>query len=107
MRIAAQVASSRLSLPGDSYTYKVMPVQNSSSLVAISSDDSLRVFDGASLQLQSNGLLDKVHDGVTCLQSFDADRSCILTAGRDAAVRCWDLRSRQAAFSLEHCGFAQ
>lgn len=105
MRIASQVASSSLSLPKDSYIYKVIPVHGTQSLAAISSDDSLRLFDAASLRLSSNGLRDKVHDGVTCLNSFSADRSCILTAGRDAVVRCWDLRSREAAFEIKHRRF--
>lgn len=106
MRIASQMASSNLSLPKDSYIYSVIPIHGTPILAAISSDDSLRLFDAASLRLKSDGLLDKVHDGITCLKAFSGDQSCVLTAGRDAAVRCWDLRSKQAAFAIEHRGFA-
>ena len=105
MRVALQVASSNLSLPEDSYIYQLIPIHESSSLAAISSDDSLRLFDTASLQLKTDGLLDTVHDGITCLKAFDADRSCLLTAGKDATVRCWDLRSPRPVFELEHCRF--
>ena len=98
MKIAALTATSSLSLPTDSYIYRVLPVK--STLAAISSDDSLRLIDSATLREISGGILDRVHDGVTCLTNLDSDQNSLLTAGRDAAVRCWDLRSGKKRFEL-------
>src|SRR5436305_10758137 len=86
------VASSSLSLPSGSYIYSILPLSKSNSLAAISSDDSLRIFNRESLQLNSGGVLLKVHEGVTCVNHFDGGRDLVITAGRDGCVRTWDLR---------------
>lgn len=91
MQVAALTTTSSLSLPANSYIYRIVPV--GSRLAAISSDDSLRIIDPNTLQESSDGIVKDVHAGVTCLETIDNDHNSILTAGRDATTRCWDLRS--------------
>lgn len=90
--------SSSLSLPVDSYIYKIVHVNGN--LAAISSDDSLRLIDLKTLQEIAGGVLKNVHDGVTCLQSVDHDPNSVLTAGRDAVVQRYDLRLGQKTMQL-------
>ncbi|KAK4691429.1 hypothetical protein P7C71_g5569, partial [Lecanoromycetidae sp. Uapishka_2] len=99
MRAASLITTSSLSLPANSYIYRIVPV--GSRLAAISSDDSLRIIDPATLQVLSNGIVEGVHAGVTCLENINSDHNSILTGGRDATIRCWDLRSgkKSAEFS--------
>jgi len=91
MRTATLTKISLLSLPADSYIYRTVPVGEK--LAAISSDDSLRIVDPSTLQEVSDGILKDSHAGVTCLEGIDNDGNTLMTAGRDAAIRCWDLRS--------------
>ena len=90
MRFASLTTYSDLSLPADSYIYKIAHVNGI--LAAISSDDSLRLTDIHTLREIAGGVLNNVHDGVTCLQVVDHDPSSLLTAGRDAVVQQYDLR---------------
>lgn len=98
MKVASLTTTSSLSLPVDSYIYKVVHVNGN--LAAISSDDSLRLIDLETLREITGGVLKNVHDGVTCLQTVDHDPNCVLTAGRDAAVQQHDLRSGQKTMQL-------
>ena len=91
MRPSQLLASSTLSLPADTYIYDVISVSGDDKLATISSNDTLRLFD-KSLQLPSNGAFNGIHDGVTCLENFEASVGCLATAGRDAAVNVWDPR---------------
>lgn len=101
MKSATLVSGSSLSLPADSYVYKILQTKHQiGALAAISSDDSLRIFDPEMLQLKAGGLFNKTHEGITCLETFDADPHCVLTAGRDGAGRCWDLRSGRKTFEV-------
>lgn len=100
MKTATLLSESSLSLPANSYIYKILHTNQNAALAAISSDDSLRIFDPEKLQLEAGGIFDKTHEGVTCLETFDADPHCVLTAGRDAAGRCWDLRSGMKTFEV-------
>ena len=94
--------SSSLSLPPDSYIYSVIPVADNAAIAAISSDDSLRIFDPTTLQLTSNYASGKVHEGVTCLKNLDADAGILVTVGRDATVRCWDPRTGLQSIGFTH-----
>ena len=98
MRLASLTATSVLSLPADSYIYKIVHVNGN--LAAISSDDSLRLIDLSTLREISGGVLNNVHDGVTCLQVVDNDLNSVLTAGRDAVVNQYDLRNGQKTMQL-------
>ncbi|MCJ1265219.1 hypothetical protein MMC22_005094 [Lobaria immixta] len=100
MKTATLLSESSLSLPANSYIYRILHTNQNTALAAISSDDSLRIFDPEKLQLEAGGIFNKTHEGVTCLETFDADPHCVLTAGRDAAGRCWDLRSGMKAFEV-------
>lgn len=71
---------------------------NHATLTSTTSNDGLRQFDPTTLQLVAS--IDRVHDGVACLKPFDADQACVLTAGRDVNVRCWDLRTGKAVLDL-------
>ena len=100
----ADLLSSSSPLPDDVWINQLLLTRhnnrnhNHATLASTTSDDSLRTFDPTTLQLSGN--IDKVHDGVTCLKPFDADPACVLTAGRDAVVRCWDLRTGKAGLAL-------
>ena len=98
MRLASLTATSVLSLPADSYIYKIVPVNGN--LAAISSDDSLRLINLSTLREIAGGVLNNVHDGVTCLQVVDNDLNSVLTAGRDAVVNQYDLRTGQKTMQL-------
>lgn len=99
MRTSHQRSSSDLSLPADTYVYRVLRISGSNIFATISSNDALRVID-ESLQLLPNGTFDRVHDGVTCLENFEASVGCLVTAGRDAAVKVWDPRTRSQNLQL-------
>ncbi|OKL56014.1 hypothetical protein UA08_08640 [Talaromyces atroroseus] len=95
MHVLHQTAASSLSLPSGSYIYAIAAAP--SHFAAISSDDSLRLFDGQSLQPLAITSA-KAHDGVTALKEFHGsttDTYLLATAGRDGAVRLWDVRSGQ------------
>lgn len=98
----AQIHTSTLSLPPDSYIYKLLPTSARTSplsystldeLAVICSDDSLR-FLTPSLTLASSGLIKNVHESVTCLERVDDRGTIVATAGRDSTVRFWDRRTR-------------
>ena len=90
--------SSSSILPLDTYIYQLHPIQEFRHLAVISSDDSLRFLDPTTLQAVSPKSLR--HEGVTGLNGFAADPHCVLTAGRDATIRCWDTRSGKLVFEL-------
>ncbi|RAO67880.1 uncharacterized protein BHQ10_003892 [Talaromyces amestolkiae] len=103
MHTLQATASSSLSLPSGTYIYAIAATTPSSSsgthsqqFAAISSDDSLRLFDGHSLQ-PTTVLSAKSHDGgVTALKEYSGigpQGSLLATAGRDGAVRLWDARA--------------
>ncbi len=89
------LASSTLHLPRGSYIYSIIPT--SGGYAVISSDDSLRVFDGVALQLLPEGIVERTHAGVTSLRRFDDEGNVLATAGRDGLVKCWDLRTGKRA----------
>jgi WD40 repeat protein len=103
MHTLQATASSSLSLPPGTYIYAIAATSPSSSsgtqhqqqFAAISSDDSLRLFDGHSLQPTSI-VAAKSHDGVTALKEYGGIAPAgflLATAGRDGAVRLWDARA--------------
>lgn len=94
-------ASSSLSLPADSYIYAIA-ASAPGTFSAISSDDSLRVFDAASLS-RASLVAAKTHDtGVTALKTYGAgDQPLLATGGRDGKVKLWDLRNGTGAAVVE------
>ena len=92
MHIAASNAESQVDLPAGSYIYCIVP-SSSSSIAAISSDDSLRLIDSTRLHGLGKGVFHDIHRGVTCLQTIKDRPNVFLTSGRDAAVRGWDTDS--------------
>jgi WD repeat-containing protein 89 len=96
-----QVASSSLSLPVQSYIYCLVPT--SAALAAISSDDSLRVFDRQTLQLLFGGVIKTRQEGITCLTRTNDD--VLATAGRDGSVRTWDVRQGGEVSQFIHGNF--
>lgn len=106
MHILQATASSSLSLPTGTYIYAIAATTPSGTqsqphqhqqFAAISSDDSLRLFDGHTLQPTAI-VTAKSHDGgVTALKEYSGigtEGFLLATAGRDGAVRLWDARAR-------------
>lgn len=104
MKTSELLQSSSLSLPSGSYIYSVIPVTNNTTVAAISSDDTLRIFDSTSLQVISDFAVGKVHEGVTCLKNLDAKAGVLVTAGRDARIRCFDPRTGLECLNFTHGG---
>ncbi|EAW07370.1 WD repeat protein [Aspergillus clavatus NRRL 1] len=96
-------ASSSLSLSPGNYIYAITST-SSGSLAAISSDDSLRVFDAASLD-RVTVLAAQTHGagGVTALRTYGAgkDQQLLVTGGRDGKVKVWDARKGRGAAVVE------
>lgn len=98
MRPAKLVAETDLSLPKDSYIYNLR--QTNTALAALSSDDSIRIFDPKTLQLLPNGVIGRAHDSVTCLQPYSEDGNVLATSGRDGLIKCWDRRTKKAVMEF-------
>ena len=96
--ILAPLASSTLNLPPGSYIYSIL--ERSGAYAVISSDDSLRLFNGATLRLQPGGVVERTHAGVTALKAFYGEGNVWATAGRDGFVRCWDLRAGKKVMEI-------
>ncbi|KAL3471990.1 WD domain protein [Aspergillus californicus] len=95
MHTLKQADSSSLSLAEDNYIYSIVP-SSRTEFAAISSDDSLRIFDANKLS-HASLVANNAHDGVTSLRTYDASKHLALTGGRDGKVKLWDLRSGKNA----------
>lgn len=95
MQIFSPLFSSTLDLPANSYIYTLVPT--SRGLAAISSDDSLRLFDSSSPSSQPL-TWSNVNTSVTCLKGFD--NNVVATAGRDGLVKFWDVREKSLRNSI-------
>lgn len=100
MQTASLQAASGLALPPDSYVYSIVPCSEARNVAAIATDDSLRIVDASRLQGAPNGTYSNIHAGVTCLRSLPGQPDILLTAGRDAAIRGWDIRSGKRVVEL-------
>lgn len=106
-----QISSSDAQLPPSSYIYKIIstaPRQDpltysrTDQLAFISSDDSLRYIDAATLSLAPDGITKSVNDKVTCLErANDAPSNVVATAGRDGLIKFWDKRSKQRVLEIQ------
>jgi hypothetical protein len=89
------VDSFQISGPKDIYIYDIVSVAGG--LAAISSDDSLRLFDPLALSGAPLNSIRQVNTDVTCLKainsSTEADALIVCTAGRDGKVCLLDPRS--------------
>ncbi|KAL4909760.1 hypothetical protein BDW74DRAFT_173256 [Aspergillus multicolor] len=101
MHLLKQTGHSSLGLPEDSYIYSIVP-SSRTDFAAISSDDSLRIFDTNNLD-HSSLVVSNAHDGVTSLRTYDASNQLVVTGGRDGKVKLWDLRNgkNSAAVAVE------
>lgn len=101
MHTLKATAASSLGLPAENYIYSIA-ASAPGSFAAISSDDSLRVFDAADLNCVSV-ISPKTHDkGVTSLRSYAAGESQLLaTGGREGTVKLWDVRAGRAVVEME------
>lgn len=105
-----QISTSDVGLPPDSYIYKILstaPRQDAltysrtDQFAIISSDDSLRYVDAATLSVLPDGIIKSANDKLTCLErANDAPSNVVATAGRDGFIRFWDRRSRQKALEI-------
>lgn len=103
MHTLKQISSSSLGLPEDSYIYSIVP-SSRTGFAAISSDDSLRIFDANKLS-HASLVATNVHDGVTSLRTYDASNQLVVTGGRDGKVKLWDLRNgkKSAVVAVQSC----
>lgn len=94
-------AASTLSLPSENYIYSIT-ASAPGSFAAISSDDSLRVFDATNIDRVSV-VSQKAHDGgVTSLRSYPTgDSQLLATGGREGTAKLWDVRAGHAVLELE------
>lgn len=99
MHTLQTTAASSLALPPENYIYAITPCARS--FAAISSDDSLRTFDAASIN-HGSVVAHKAHDGVTALRTYAAgDSQLLATGGRDGKVKLWDVRAGHAVVEVE------
>lgn len=100
MHTLKAIASSSLGLPAENYIYSIA-ASAPGYFAAISSDDSLRVFDAANLDRVSV-ISRKTHDGVSALRSYTAgDAQLLVTGGREGTVKVWDVRAGNAVVEME------
>ncbi|KAI9369740.1 WD40-repeat-containing domain protein [Aspergillus egyptiacus] len=95
MHTLKQASSSSLSLAEGNYIYSIVP-SSQTEFAAISSDDSLRIFDANGLS-HASLVANKAHGGVTSLRTYDAGKQLVMTGGRDGKVKLWDLRNGKNA----------
>ena len=107
MHTLKATAASSLSLPSENYIYTIA-ASAPGTFAAISSDDSLRVFDAASLDRVSV-IAPKTHDaGVTSLRSYVAGEAPLLvTGGREGKVKLWDVSAGGAVLEVETGEFGE
>lgn len=72
------------------YVLEIIPVAGG--LAAISSDQTLSLFDPARLSLGPIKTIRTAHRNITCARAFDESTALICTAGSNATVSLWDLR---------------
>ena len=101
MDTAGARAISQLQLSEHSYIYRILPI--TSYLAAISSDDSIRLVDPARLRQTPDGVFRDAHVGITSLASPPAS-TFLFSAGRDAVVRAWDVRTMAQSSSFNDNG---
>ncbi|KAK2784918.1 hypothetical protein FQN53_008104 [Emmonsiellopsis sp. PD_33] len=95
-----QKSQSSLALAPGSYIYSLCQ-SGADALAAISSDNSLRLFDRQTLHLLPDGVFKDVHPGrgggVTCVRevhpTVSGGKNLIATSGRDGTVKIWDTRN--------------
>lgn len=95
MRQLQAFGATNLSLPPQSYVYKLTSSPDVKFLAAISSDDSLRLVNRSTLQPIADGIFPKVNQSVTCLKPLKKTQGgleALVTAGRDGFVKFWDVR---------------
>ncbi|KAJ4993535.1 WD repeat-containing protein [Stagonosporopsis vannaccii] len=107
--MALQTLTSDVGLPPNSYIYRIIstaarqdPLSYSKTdqLAIISSDDSLRFLDPATLNVI--GVVKNANSSITCLErANDAPSNVVATAGRDGLIRYWDHRSRQKILEIQ------
>ena len=101
MHILKSTASSSLSLPAENYIYSITAASPGSSFAAISSDDSLRVFDSTDISRVSVVAPRTHSNGVTALKPYQQQQQVVVTGGRDGKVKVWDLRKGNGEVAVE------
>ena len=105
----AQISQTNLSLPPNSYIYKLvstapgqypLSLDKLERLGVIASDDSLHFLDGSTLQITES--IKKANKGVTCLERVNHQFGWnVATAGRDGVVNVWDRRQTKKCYEIQ------
>lgn len=72
------------------YVLEIIPVAGG--LAAISSDQTLALFDPTRLSYGPIKKITTKHGNITCARAFDESNSIVCTAGENGTVSLWDLR---------------
>jgi hypothetical protein len=91
-------ASFKINQPSETYIFDI--ISTADGIVAISSDDTLRLLDPALLHGQPLYTIPHIQDQVTCLKALDGHNSVVCTAGRDGRLSILDLRNRSKVADL-------
>lgn len=72
------------------YVLEIIPVTGG--LAAISSDQTLSLFDPTRLSHGPIKTIRTAHSNITCARAFDESNALVCTAGSNGTVSLWDLR---------------
>ncbi|KAI5300556.1 hypothetical protein KEM56_002358, partial [Ascosphaera pollenicola] len=95
-----QVVQSNLSTAEGTYILSLCP-SGPDALAAVSSDNSLRVFDKRTLRLHPGAVYENIHPARSAKDEFGPTDLCeyadgasglLVTSGRDGLVKVWDRR---------------
>ncbi|KAB8338835.1 hypothetical protein FH972_021779 [Carpinus fangiana] len=97
-----KIASSPLGVSSDAYIYSAIPIEPPHKFLAISSDDSLSIFEVDSQTIKPISIKSNHHKGLTCIQTFTtpSGSQAYVTAGRDGHIRAFSWPNHSQLWDL-------